>query len=74
MQIQLTLHATLAFVGGLVAGSLLAIGSSIAANTMILASPSPGEDCGTVIPLVLPSLDPAKDATKDACVILEDIG
>jgi hypothetical protein len=74
MQIQLTLHATLAFVGGLAAGSLLAIGSSVAANTLILASSSPGEDCGAVIPLVLPSLDPEKDETKDACVILDDIG
>ena len=74
MQIQLTLHATLAFVGGLAAGSLLAIGSSVAANTLILASSSPGEDCGAVIPLILPSLHPEKDATKGTCVTLDDIG
>ena len=73
MQTQLTLHATLAFVGGLAAGSLLAMGSSMAANSLILATPSPGEDCSTVLPKSISGLASMNDVTEKACILLEDI-
>ena len=45
MNSHLALPSTLAFLGGLTAGSLLAIGSLLVSEPMILATAAPGEGC-----------------------------
>ena len=45
MSTKLTIQSGLAFLGGIAGGSLLAFGSAFAFEALMLATPSPGDDC-----------------------------